>query len=407
MRVVLAGSSYLCDGGGIAAYNRELSKVLVEVGHQVVVITTDSLGDTDKWPVDCPRLALFQTTIPKRVKDEVGIAKQMFDKVVEFDPDVLISSDHIYLTSLFPCFADRRIRISICHSTKGVWPWSSACRPSATDWIVVLSQAAREVVTKLKGVLKNQVIVVYTGIRDQIEVSESIRKKRDNVSLNIIYPGGKNRIKRPAVMLKLIRELSATTLDWYCTWIGNPGRFPQQIPKDVRERVLFIGKIPRREVEQRLLAAHCFILPSRFEGCPMSLLEAMRAGAIPLVSDCPSAMRELVAHGISGYIIPRKNSKRLLKHVIDIGTSPHLRRDLMNGARAAFEEKLTAEKWLINMTRLMKNRRAGRAVSSRKDEFKPGTVFRWHRRRGSWKRPTVSYLRYKFGYPNLSPITKA
>ena len=43
-----------------------------------------------------------------------------------------------------------------------------------------------------------------------------------------------------------------------------------------------------------------FVLPTRFEGFPVALIEAMAAGLVPIVSDIPSGVPEIVEAGVSG-----------------------------------------------------------------------------------------------------------
>jgi glycosyltransferase involved in cell wall biosynthesis len=45
-----------------------------------------------------------------------------------------------------------------------------------------------------------------------------------------------------------------------------------------------------------------FVLPSRAEGFPVTLLEAMAAGVVPVVSDLPSGVREVVEPGVTGWL---------------------------------------------------------------------------------------------------------
>jgi glycosyltransferase involved in cell wall biosynthesis len=65
------------------------------------------------------------------------------------------------------------------------------------------------------------------------------------------------------------------------------GRGPEQT-------VSFIGTVTYADVP-RLLSEHdVFLLASDYEGLPLGLLEAMGAGLVPVVSDLPSGIRELV-----------------------------------------------------------------------------------------------------------------
>jgi glycosyltransferase involved in cell wall biosynthesis len=54
------------------------------------------------------------------------------------------------------------------------------------------------------------------------------------------------------------------------------------------------GSIPYTEVASVLREHDAFILLSDFEGLPLSLLEAMAEGVVPVVSDLPSGIREVV-----------------------------------------------------------------------------------------------------------------
>jgi glycosyltransferase involved in cell wall biosynthesis len=44
-----------------------------------------------------------------------------------------------------------------------------------------------------------------------------------------------------------------------------------------------------------------FVLPTRAEGVPVALLEAMGAGLVPIVSDIESGVSEVIESGVTGY----------------------------------------------------------------------------------------------------------
>ena len=407
MRVVLACESFVSHGVGIAPYTRELCRALAKAGHELLVVTNERL-DMKTWELDQHKtIPLYPSVVPKMVRDEVAVARRMFDRIVDFDPDGLISSDHIYLTSLFGCFADRRIRISVSHFYTGLLPKTAACRPQVTDWIISLSEASVQFLATLPGCSPEQIVVVYNAVQDaNFNVTESIQDKANQPLLSIVYPGGNNWQKSPEVILKVAKRLAQTDLDWQMVWLGPLGGFARRIPASLRRRINFTGLVARDQAEQYISQAQCFLLPSRAEGCPVSLIEAMRAGTIPLVSDCPSAMRELVTHGVCGYVVAVTDARALASHLAEIAGSQQLKLSLMLAARRVYEEKLTADIWAKQMNELLTKRRPDRAKLPETDRFDPTAVLRWARRPGRWYRPTISYLRTKFGYPNLSPLVK-
>lgn len=67
--------------------------------------------------------------------------------------------------------------------------------------------------------------------------------------------------------------------------------------------VTFYGKRSQEEVYQLFAAMDVLILPSLAEGMPVVVVEAMKAGAVPVVNNLPGGMQELIEQGKTGYRI--------------------------------------------------------------------------------------------------------
>lgn len=66
--------------------------------------------------------------------------------------------------------------------------------------------------------------------------------------------------------------------------------------------VRWLGAMPRSQVLRVMPEHDVFVLPTRYEGFPVALVEAMAAGLVPVVSDIPSGVPELVVPGENGFL---------------------------------------------------------------------------------------------------------
>jgi len=68
--------------------------------------------------------------------------------------------------------------------------------------------------------------------------------------------------------------------------------------------VRHLGAAPSTVVEDLYRDHDVFVLPTRSEGFPLALLEAMNAGVVPVVSDVPSGVPEIISDGVDGFRVP-------------------------------------------------------------------------------------------------------
>jgi len=110
------------------------------------------------------------------------------------------------------------------------------------------------------------------------------------------------------------------------------------------DRITFAGGVPYEEVRVLLTGHEVLIMPSRFEGAPMSLMEAMAEGCVPVVSRIGGVTDTIVDHGVDGMLFPVGDWRQAARHIETIRNDPALLSAMSHAARAKAESGFTAAK---------------------------------------------------------------
>ena len=109
----------------------------------------------------------------------------------------------------------------------------------------------------------------------------------------------------------------------------------QAVALGIDDRVRWLGW--RNDIQKLLLAVDLFVLPSRYEGQPFALLEAMAAGT-PVVAAAVSGIPEAVDGGRLGRLAPPEDPVALAEAIEKTLDDPHLDRQVIE-ARSFMEKK--------------------------------------------------------------------
>jgi glycosyltransferase involved in cell wall biosynthesis len=147
--------------------------------------------------------------------------------------------------------------------------------------------------------------------------------------------------------LLLLRALSRINEKFEMSFVGDGPtlRQAQQAADDLglKDRVRFLGD--RSDVAELLSQSHVFALSTRWEGLPLSILEAMRAG-LPVISSDVGGVRESVEDGLTGFLVPVGDVDAMRNGLWALIRSPELRRNFGAAGRARYERDFTLNKML-------------------------------------------------------------
>jgi glycosyltransferase involved in cell wall biosynthesis len=204
------------------------------------------------------------------------------------------------------------------------------------DAVICLTAAEAERARRARVVPADRLFVVPNGIGD---VAPSLIRTARGRARSIVMVA---RFAAPKRQRQLVEAMTAVTSDeWMLTLVGDGPQLDQCRTfgrRSLGDRVRFLGH--RDDVSAILCESDIAVLWSAYEGLPISLMEAMRAGLCCIASDLPG-VRELFGEPPCG--LTAGSEAELSEAISKALDDPSLVGALGSAGRTRFEQHYTAE----------------------------------------------------------------
>jgi glycosyltransferase involved in cell wall biosynthesis len=209
---------------------------------------------------------------------------------------------------------------------------------------VAIAQEVARTFEQLYGYKNQPVIPNGIPVEDYAPNSEQSYRVRQELGVEpnavvILHVGRFTEQKNHSLLLRAFARLRSSQPVYLLLAGGGELLEPiQQLARElgIAERVRFLGV--RSDVPAVLNAADIFTLPSRYEGNPMSVMEAMAAG-LPVVATAVGGVPELVEESVSGFLTPNEDLEALVTAFQCLVDSAELRRRMGEAALRRAHEK--------------------------------------------------------------------
>lgn len=244
---------------------------------------------------------------------------------------------NIALISAKPCFPpDARllVREAVIPSAlfreegKNVWLWGWLYRHfyKRADKVVCLSDSMVSDLVENSGIPREKLVRIYNPVDTEKvrELAEIGSNPFNGTGPHLVGAGRICRQKGFDILIDampaVLRRFPAAQL-----YILGEGPLEAELKEQVQtlglyENVVFLGF--QANPWLYLKHADAFILPSRYEGLPNVLLEALALGAPVVVSDCPGGIREIRESVGNMAVVPTENPGALAEAIITVCGSP-------------------------------------------------------------------------------------
>jgi glycosyltransferase involved in cell wall biosynthesis len=216
----------------------------------------------------------------------------------------------------------------------------------AADVVTTVCGAVADALVADLGVARDRLRVVPNGadLPDEDVEWPIARGLRAEIGASGLRPlwvcaGRLEEQKGQDVLIDALAEVRRRGLEFYAVFAGD-GELRDALEKRAATRgldplVRFVGQV--EELGPLLLAADAVVMPSRWEGLPLTLLEAL-ARARPVIATAVGGVPEVVEDGVEGRLVPAGDATALANALEDFHRRPDVAQRLgREGARRVRE----------------------------------------------------------------------
>ena len=348
------------DIGGAQIHVRDLSTALRAAGHDAVVVAGGNGVLADELRSrGVPYFPLQYLAREVGPLQDIRCFSELREILREIKPDII--STHSTKAGFVGRIAGKSLGIPTLFTAHG-WGFTEGRPPlqafvfwslerAAAAWaarIITVCDSDRTAAVRTRLTSSARLVTIHNAMP---EIDETLRARPGNSPARLVMVARLSHWKDQPALLHALADLK--DLDWQLELIGD-GPFREQLEAlaeslDLTSRVTFLGY--RRDVPERIAEAQLFLLISKWEGFPRSILEAMRAG-LPVVASNVGGVQESVVDGITGFVVPRGDTERLRACLRQLITSPELRVRMGEAGRARYEEKFTFNRLVERTTKV-------------------------------------------------------
>lgn len=206
-----------------------------------------------------------------------------------------------------PLLSPRVLIVGILHSEEWIHFEHAARLGRYWNAIVAVSEAIAGRLAQLHPELDGRIFAIPNGV--PVPSFPPRRSSSPGSPLEIIYTGRLEQYQKRVLDLPEIAEaLDRVHVPFRMTIAGDgvDRKRLEELSRRfiVRGSMRFTGSVDNRRILELLAEHDVFLLTSEFEGMPISVLEAMAHGCVPVVTDVRSGIPELIDDGINGFRVP-------------------------------------------------------------------------------------------------------
>lgn len=213
---------------------------------------------------------------------------------------------------------------------------------------IVLSEKEKSVIQQE---YRTRNVYVLPNCVDLTDASNYNRTNVQDKILHILYLGRVEPNKGVDYLLSASEKLKAEGVKFVLHIAGRDQCKDYYIPlfqESLKESFVYEGIVTGHSKTELLKKCQLFILPSFYEGLPISLLEAMSFGEVPIVTDVGS-IGEVVKGRVNGIIVRTKDSDSIVDAIQQLNNDRSLLKNLSERAKSTIMNNYSPDEYISKL----------------------------------------------------------
>jgi len=332
--------------GGASIHVRDLAQYFNEQGNHVCVL----VGGNGTFITHLEERGIPYISIPNMVRPispvkDILAYREIRKTLLGLKPDIVTT--HSSKAGVLGRLAARSLGIPVIFTAHG-WAFTEGVSKTKrflykhiersmsrfSDKIITVSEYDRQLALQEKVAPEEKLVTIHNGMPD---ISPELYADPGKEPPRIIMVARFAPPKDHATLLKALSELKH--LSWDLELVGD-GPLLEETKKlasdlGIAKRVNFTGAT--NDVPERLSKSQIFVLSTNWEGLPLTIIEAMRAG-LPVITSNVGGCSETVEDQVNGFLVPRNSVENLKDKLAFLINTPGMRKKLGRKGQERYEE---------------------------------------------------------------------